>query len=296
MLHRIPPSRAAFGAFFGLIVVAGPVAAQPAAGTMKQDSASSGSSSVATEGFEGAKKVEASKDATEAKVQAGALLSTGNARTLAATALGSFRMRRGMNEISAAAAANYAQGAAGRDEPIETTVENYQGKLRYDRFLTERIALFAAVSARRDRFQGLDLRLNFDPGVAYYFFDRPEMQFWGELGYDLQHDIRRDANIRAAAATGEIIDKSDTRHSARGFLGYRHTLREGITLNTGLEYLQGIPDTEYFRINWDLGFTAAVSQRFSLATTFGLRYDHHPLPEVETVDAQTALNLVYQLY
>jgi putative salt-induced outer membrane protein len=270
--------------------------AQPAAGTMKQDAATSGSTDVATETFEAAKKAEEAKDATEAKIQAGALMSTGNSRTLAATATGTFRMRRSANELSAAVAANYARAAADRDSSSETTVENYQGKLRYDRFVSEQVALFLGLSARRDRFQGLDLRLNLDPGVAYYFVDRKEMQFWGELGYDLQYDVRRDENIEEAALDGEIVDKTDTRHSARAFLGYRHTLNDNVSFNTGLEYLQGIPDTEFWRLNWDVGLTAAIDERFSLATTFSLRYDNAPLPELATTDTQTAISLVYQLH
>ena len=271
--------------------------AQPAEGTMKQDSATKGSTDVATETFDAAKKDEAeSKDATEVKVQAGLLTATGNSRSLAGTASSTFRMRRTANELGAAAALNYARAAAVRGEPMETTVENYQGKIRYDRFVTERIALFLSVSARRDRFQGLDLRLNIDPGVAYYFIDEKPVQFWSELGYDLQYDIRRDANLDLALAAGEDLEKTDVRHSVRAFAGYRHTFKEGLTLSSGLEYLQGVPETEYWRLNYDLALAVAIAGRFSLAMTFSLRYDNEPLPGVTNLDTLTALNLVYQLY
>jgi hypothetical protein len=128
--------------------------AQPAAGTMKQDAASSGSTAVATEGFDAAKKVESSKDATEAKIQAGVLLATGNSRSLSATSVASLRMRRRNNELSASAAANYARSASDSGEGMETTVENYQGKLRYDRFVSESVALFLSFSGRERSGQG----------------------------------------------------------------------------------------------------------------------------------------------
>jgi putative salt-induced outer membrane protein len=276
---------------------AGGVSAQPADGTMKQDAATKGSTDVATETFDAAKKDDAeSKDATELKVQAGMLTATGNSRFLAGTASSTFRMRRTANELGAAAALNYARSAAVRGEPMQTTVENYQGKIRYDRFLTERIALFLSVSARRDRFQGLDLRLNVDPGLAYYFIDEKPVQLWAELGYDLQYDIRRDANLELALAAGEDLEKTDVRHSVRAFAGYRHTFKEGLTLSSGLEYLQGVPESEYWRLNYDLALNVAIAGRFSLAMTFSLRYDNKPLPGVTNLDTLTALNLVYQLY
>jgi putative salt-induced outer membrane protein len=271
------------------------VLAQPAAGTMKQDAASSGSTSVATEGFDAAKKVEAPKDTTQSKLQAGLQAASGNANSLAITSSGDFRVRRGMNDFSAAAAANYSNAAVGVGSRV-TTVENYQGKIRYDRFLTESVAAFLSLSARRDRFQALDLRLNLDPGLAYYFIDEPKQQLSAELGYDFQYDVRRKENLEAAALAGTIIDKTETRHSIRGFAGYKQQLNDNVGFNTGIELLLGVPKTEYWRLNWDVGLTASISERFALASTFSLKYDHHPLLGVKKTDTQTAVNLSYTLF
>jgi putative salt-induced outer membrane protein len=287
-------------AAFGLAVSLR-AAAQPAAGTMKHDAATSGSTAVATEGFDAAKKVEGPKDTVEAKVQAGGILATGNSDTFTATSLGTFRIRRGMNDFSASVAANYADAPTGiangpRRRP---TVENYQGKLRYDRFLTESVAAFLSFSGRRDRFQGLDLRLNLDPGLAYYVIDEPKEQLWAELGYDFQYDVRRDQNIQEElrkSGGAVVIDKTETRHSLRAFAGYRHQLNDNVGFNTGVEFLLGIPKTDYWRLNWDAGLTAAIAESFSLATTFSFKYDNHPLPGVKKTDTLTAVNLVYTLF
>ena len=141
-------------------------AAQAPAGTMKQDAASSGTTDIASEGFASAADNKHADDATEAKIQAGALGASGNSRSLALTSMATVRARRAENELSAAAAANYGRSAAKTGDPMQTTIENYQGKLRYDRFVTDRFALFTSMTGRRDRFQGLDLRLNLDPGLA----------------------------------------------------------------------------------------------------------------------------------
>jgi putative salt-induced outer membrane protein YdiY len=281
----------------GVMFVPRLAAAQGApAGVMKHDAASSGTSDVATDGF--ASTTTDKKDAndvTEAKIQAGGLSASGNSRSLALTSLGTVRARRGANEFSAAAAANYGRSAAKPSDPVETTIENYQGKVRYDRFVSDPLAVFTSLSARRDRFQGLDLRLNLDPGLAYYFIQNPKHQLWAEAGYDLQYDIRRDSAIADALVAGTVLVKAKTRHSARLFAGYQNSLNDAVTFNTGLEYLQGLPETQFWRFNWDVGLTAAIATKFSLATTFSLRYDNQPLIGIKSTDTITAVNLVYQL-
>jgi putative salt-induced outer membrane protein len=219
------------------------------------------------------------------------MLAGGNSISLAVTSSGNFRVRRGMNDFCAAAAANYARARNNDTGLRETSVENYQGKVRYDRFLTESVALFLSLSGRRDRFQGLDLRLNLDPGVAYYVLDEPKQQLWAELGYDFQYDVRRQDIVVETR-----VDKTETRHSLRAFAGYKHQLNENVGVNTGVEFLLGIPDTEYWRLNWDLGITAALSERFSLATTFSLKHDANPLPGIKKTDMLTAATLAYTLF
>jgi putative salt-induced outer membrane protein len=271
-------------------------AAQDApAGVMKQDAATSGTTDVATSGFATTADKKDANDATEAKIQAGGLSASGNSRSLALTSLASVRARRGANEFSAAAAANYGRSAAKPSDPVQTTIENYQGKVRYDRFVSDPLALFTSLSGRRDRFQGLDLRLNLDPGLAYYFVQAPKHQLWAEAGYDLQYDIRRNSAIADALVQGTILVKAKTRHSARLFAGYRNNLNDAVTFNTGVEYLQGLPETQFWRFNWDVGLTAAIAAKFSLATTFSLRYDNQPLTGIKSTDTLTAINLVYQL-
>jgi putative salt-induced outer membrane protein len=268
---------------------------------MKQDAASSGSTDVAGGGaFEAAVKADpaTAKDALEAQILGGGQQATGNSRSLALTGSGKFRIRRRANQFAALAAANYARAASDPAVKMETTVENYQGKVRYDRFVAAEFVVFLSVAARRDRFQQLNLRLNVDPGVAYYFVDQAKQQLWGELGYDFQFDIRRQAAIDAAAvaAPGEPpLDRTKVTHSGRLFAGYSNQLNEAVSFTTGLEYLQSVTESKSFRLNWDAGLNSKIAGNFSLATTFSLRYDNNPLIGVKNTDTMTAVSLVYQL-
>lgn len=266
-------------------------------GLVKQDAASSGKEDVATSGFVAPteRPTEETKDATELKLSAGGMLSGGNSRSLGTTASGKFRLRRTDNQLSAAVAENYGQAAAGPDEPVRTNTQNVQGKVRYDRFLSSRFAVFGAASALNDRFQSLDLRLNLDPGIALYVLDEPKHQLWTELGYDFQYDVRRQNALDEAELTGEELDKTESRHSGRLFLGYRNDLAKGVLFETGVEYIQAVKDTENWRLNWDVAFQAAIAGSFSVANTLSFRYDNNPLPGIKDTDLTAALTLVYQL-
>lgn len=273
------------------------------AGLVAQD-APSGVTDVATEGFQTATRPEDSTDATDLNVSLGGMVASGNSRAISATFASAFKLRRSEHQLGAAAAANFGRSASDPDLPMETTVENYQARARYDYFFARYVTGFLLVSARRDRFQGLDLRLNFDPGVAYYFIDVEKHQLWAEGGYDLQHDVRRQETLdEAEADSGTVLARTETRHHARLFAGYDNKLNRAVSFNTGLEYLQGISPFEdedsgraNWRLNWESGLTSSLADSFSASTTLSLRYDNNPLPGVERTDIVTAVSLVYTLY
>ncbi len=278
-----------------LIALFSPQSALAQDGLMADKSASEGTTEVAVEGFQGAAEQGEERRLTSLKLAGGALIAAGNSRSLAATGSANLRVLREANQYTADFSANYARSAAESDAPLETTVENYQGRLRYDRFLSERWSLFISLSGRHDQFQGLDLRANIDPGAAYYFLTAPKHRLWIEGGYDMQYDLRDDAALLAGEAEGIPLDRSEVRHAARGFFGYENTLNERVTFDTGLEYLQAFDPTKNWRINWQGSLTSAIAGRFSMATTIGLKYDNNPLPDIEKFDALTSLNLVYTL-
>lgn len=247
------------------------------------------------------------EDVTNLQLTAGGIVSTGNARAAQVTGSGTFRLRRGIHQFSAQLAGNYAQASTDPDEELEPTVGNVQGRVRYDVYFAKRWSAFGMVTARHDPFQGLDLRLNVDPGVAFYVLTSDKHRLWFEAGYDYQFDVRTDEGREVVEeftdeATGEttevvvdVLDPTRHTHAARLFGGYRNALNEHVTFDTGLEYLQSFLQAKRWRINWDVSLTAQLAERFALATTFTLRVDNDPLPGVEKVDTITAVNLVVSL-
>ncbi len=283
------------GLFLSVCLVAPVVAGQevPPEGLMKHEAATSGTTDVETQGFqetEYAAAAEEATDATELALSAGALLTAGNSKSAAGTGSGRFRLRRDANQMKASAAVNYAKSSSAPGEPMEPTVDNSQTNLRYDRFLSEHFSAFLSASTRRDRFQKIDLRLNIDPGFGYYLINDAKRQLWAELGYDFQYELRSNEAVRE-----DGVEREETSHNGRAFLGYDDKVNEHITFTTGVEYIQAFADLKAFRLAWDVALNSSLSQRFSTAITFSLQYNNQPLPTVEKTDVITAINLVYNL-
>ncbi len=249
-----------------------------------------------------APKVEPPVDGTTATLAAGGMNSTGNAKQLAGAANGSFETRWAENGVGASLLANYGQGAP-PGSAVRVTAQNIQGRVRYDRYVIERASVFLLNTGRHDRFQGIDFRYNLDPGFKYLFLKAAAHTLWGEIGYDLQHDVRREedrvvrgpnkAPVLDANGAPRLLDKTLTDHSARLFFGFKHAWSSEVTLTLGVEYLQSLVDETRYRLNYDALFAAKVGGGLALGVGFVARADHSPLPGKEKLDTATTLSLIY---
>ncbi len=279
-------------------------------GTLNQEAASSGATEIEGQGqFGAAADAEAfdADDATEFDVSAGGLVSTGNARAISVTSASNLRLRRKKHQLGANFAGNYGRAAVDATSDPQTTVGNVQGRVRYDYFVHPRVSLFTMATARHDTFQGLQLRLNIDPGAAFYILKDPKHRLWTEVGYDFQYDVRTDEAIREVDADGNVVlgpdgepniiaDKRRPNHAVRLFGGYANNLNDNVSFNTGLEYLQSVLAAKRWRINYDVGLTANLINRLAVATTFTVRIDNDPAPGIRKVDTITAFSLVYRFF
>ncbi|MCX4246663.1 DUF481 domain-containing protein [Paraliomyxa miuraensis] len=308
-------------------------------GTVEAAPSSSGSTEVEGQGKFAAADVDARKaeDATELEISAGGLYSTGNAYAAAVTGQGRFRLRRGRHQVASQVAANYGRADVTRalprwnfvppplDDPgaparavytdetedvRDTTVTNIQGMARYDVYFAKRWSAFLMATLRRDRFQGLDLRFNLDPGVAFHVLTNAKHRLWFEAGYDFQYDAYREDSLYELRPLDPAVDEdgdgyADTdrfriieseddflvNHAARLFAGYNNSLSQRVSLDTQLEYLQSVIEARRYRLNWISALTIQLANRLGLSATFTLRYENDPLPTVEKLDTITAVLL-----
>jgi hypothetical protein len=233
-------------------------------------------------------------EGTTAAVSAGGLFGTGNAKILAGSVSGTYETRFGDWGAAASLVGNYGQGApAGK--PIAVNTENVQLRLRGDRFVADDVAVFLLITSRYDRFQGLDLRQNIDPGARLLLVREAAHATWAELGYDLQLDVRRDEarDVIASDGTTSRLDKTAVQHGVRAFVGRREALRDDVTLSVGVEFLQDATDAERFRVVGEGVCAARISGGLSLGIGATARYERTPLPGKERFDTTSTLSLVY---
>jgi putative salt-induced outer membrane protein len=291
-------------------------------GTAEQKDASSGSTELGTgDKFSNAKDLKTDEatepaatdphanDATEFDIALGGIFSTGNSRTLAATGLSNFRLRRTIHQFGASLAGNYGAAGVPDTDRYDTTIGNVQGLLRYDVFFAKNWTAFLQSTGRHDTFQGLDFRVNVDPGFAYYAINKPKHRLWFEAGYDFQYDLRTNEARTLLDADGNpvldmdgdtqidpAIDKFLINHAVRLYAGYSNKLSDKVSFDTGLEYLQSVIKADRFRLNYLAALNTQLVERFSLAVTFTLRYENDPLPNVRKLDTISAISLAYRFF
>jgi putative salt-induced outer membrane protein YdiY len=292
------------------------------AGTEGQDPASSGKTELGSEDkFSAAKEVSAQEegaeaeddphahDATEFDIALGGIFNTGNSRSLAATGLSNFRLRRTIHQFGASIAGNYGATGVNDSRRYETTVSNVQGLVRYDVFFAEDWTAFVQVTARHDPFQGLEYRMNVDPGFAYYAINKTKHRLWFEAGYDFQYDLRtEEARVLVDADGNPVLDMNGStqldpeidkyliNHAVRLFAGYSNKLSDKVSFDTGLEYLQSVILAKRLRLNYLAALNTQLADRFSMSVTFTLRYENDPLPSVRKLDTITAFSLAYRFF
>jgi putative salt-induced outer membrane protein len=279
-----------------------------------------------------------SVDTTDATLSTGGQFATGNSRSFAATGSGKFNLRRGADAFDASLVGNYAEAfivpAPVADMPAgagawQRSTENLQGKLRYDRFLTRDLSLFAQVTGTHDAFQAITFRLNVDPGLKYLFLNEEKVRLWGEVGYDFQFDDNytygdgiEQAGVGGPALDGlgldYVISKTDTIHSSRVFAGFHYAFNKEVQVNLGLEYLQGfggsgggtppLPAAPWnrptlidpvpisltaSRLNLDALLAAHVAGGVSIGIGFTAKYNSSPIPGKTDLDTTGTLAIIY---
>lgn len=312
-MPRVLAIAAFCSAGLGLATPAMAADAEVPTGTVDASSAATGPAELDDQGSFGsaAEAPAESDDALEWDLSFGALISTGNARQIAINGGSNFLLRRGRHQFTATVLGNYGRAATPEDAEGDTgtelvpTLGNVQGRARYDFFLGKHWSLFGMATARHDPFQFLDLRLNLDPGVAWYVVNTPKERLTAEAGYDFQFDLRSEDAVVRDSSGDAVLDENgmetplpSTRvtHAVRLAGGYVNTINEAVTFRTGLEYLQSVQRAVRWRLNWDVGLTTTLFQSLALATTFTLRVDNDPLPGVRQVDTVTSASLVYRFF
>jgi hypothetical protein len=227
----------------------------------------------------------------KASAQGGLVLSGGNSSATAGAAGLTIARNAGRNKLAMDLSGAYARtevdvssdaDADGFIGPGELTTERrtssrlLSGRLRYDRFFTERSSAFAAALAASDRPSGKELTGGGQVGWSRLLYRSETSTLTAELGYDFSFE--------------KYVDVSDVLaiHSARLFAGAETKLAEATAFAVGVEVLENLnPETTAtgtvdpfgdLRINGKGSITTKVFSNISLRFGVTVRYDREPAP------------------
>jgi hypothetical protein len=265
-----------------LIVVAAAVAAAPGAADAQSFSYR------AADDVKDAERVE-----WTAAAEAGIVLTTGNSETTTLTGGGKASRRAGKNKLEIAASGAYARiatrvavdrdgnGTIGRGEirsDEKTTAETIEGRLRYDRYLSERQALYAAAIARRDVPAGKQVAGGGQLGYSRTVSKTAKSELVAEAGYDF--------TAEKLVGAPDVI----AIHSLRGFLGYKGQVGPDNGFEASLEALTNLNPLDTptgrvgigrdGRVNARIAWTSKIGKDLALAFSLDLKFDAAPAPLV----------------
>jgi putative salt-induced outer membrane protein YdiY len=238
------------------------------------------------------KMEEVKKVEWKASVNAGMLLNTGNANTLAFSAGASASRNDGKNKVQLDVGGTYARATVitahddngdnliQQDEihrDTSTTAQLWNIKLRYDRFLSLNNSLYGAGFATGNVPAGIQVAGGAQLGYSRQIV-KNDMHLWtAEIGYDYTFQDN---------VTGPNLSI----HSARAFSGYTVTLSKDVGLAFGLEVLCNLNELPGFqpmqtvgsfhdtRVNGNAALTARLWKNIAFQVSFLAKYTTDPAP------------------
>lgn len=163
-----------------------------------------------------------------------------------------------------------------------TTAKSWEGSLRYDRALSERISVFTSYLWESNRFAGLLQRETAELGLSYKLKDSDALKWVAELGYSYrQIDVAdSDANIYSPGVTlGSEI---------------KWTEREGVTYALRALYRHDLDsDVENHTVEAEPSLSTVLTDIFSLKLAYLVKSQARiAAPATEHTDITFTTNLV----
>lgn len=199
-------------------------------------------------------------------VNLGAYSTDGNSHTDNLHFHGELRIRDRLNRYLLGAQYNL-QKDDGRD-----TAKNGIISGDYNRFVSQRMYALLNVSATRDKFQDLDVRLTVGPGLGYEFWqsDLRNLSLEGGMNYTYEDFRTRDDDEYASIRWSLKLD----------YWLYKRDVQYFLT-QTGLK---SVEDADNLILNAQTGFNLPIVNNLSTKFALDFDYNNRPAPGTEETD------------
>jgi putative salt-induced outer membrane protein YdiY len=215
----------------------------------------------------------------KANMSLGLVWVAGNAQSLGLSGTGLLSARRGNNEWAIVGGGAYVLSGVssfGKGGPVDTTVTsaaNWFVKGRYDRYLSERNAIYVSMQGSGDRPSGFIYRLEPQVGYARLFMKSARQLLRGEVGFDYTFEHRV---LQFDTMTMMFAQRDFNYYSARVYLYYENKFTQYAAFTEGIEMLEAFNHPESFRLNSITTLSSAIYKNVSLKLNFNLRFNNDP--------------------
>ena len=160
-----------------------------------------------------------------------------------------------------------------------TTAERYFTEFRLDYQVNPRLYSFAKLNWLQDEPAGIDTRYTLGAGVGYHFLTDEKHELRGEAGLDYTDE--------------EYVDNTADDYLALRLFGmYGYNFNDKNRFTQSLEYLPDLGDFDNYLFNSVTAFTSAISDVFSLKTSYEVNYNNEPPTGFEKTDTRFGITLV----
>lgn len=152
-------------------------------------------------------------------------------------------------------------------ERSRTTAEEYALSGRYRYRFYEGAFAFSSAGWRRDEFAGIDNRYTGALGLGYQLLDAERTKLSIEVGTDWTREEPLDL------AADEFV-------GAQVRTSLEQRLSDVAKLDSEVELLENLENTDDLRLNWFNAVTASLSEVFAIKLGYLVRYDNEPALEI----------------
>lgn len=246
------------------------------------------------------------KPDTDLSAEVGGAFVSGNAVYYAVNGSLAFAHKWRKNKLDLGAGANYSTGKADADgdgtlSDAERAVDNIElsrkffADLRYDRYLTQKDALYLWAGALHDPFAGYEVRVHEQLGYARKLVETEQTKLGAELGFDWAHEFFTEAQTSG----NDFLETSTTYENVlAGRVGvtFSHAFNESVAFTDSAEVYVNVIDPEDVRVLNEAALNTKLSDVFSLKLSNQLTFDNVPVEGFEKVDQITMVTFVASIF
>lgn len=166
------------------------------------------------------------------------------------------------------------------------TAKRYQGLVRYDRFLAEKSSIYVLGGGFSDQFAGYDYRINGQLGYSFAPIDSEHTLLVTELGFDVANENY----------TEDVELEDQMKYSGRVLVSLAQDLGERSQLTTSVETFVNVINPSDTRVLGNATLSNKLTEGLSLNLSYGIIYDHEPVPDFAPMDHMGTVTLVASIF